>query len=71
MLNFRIKSLKSALKYEIPIKLSVLNCVFMCCVFGDTIQVKVVVLRLLVALCMFSVAENITGSIWITFIVTH
>jgi hypothetical protein len=71
LLNFRIKVLKSTLKYEILIKLFVLNCVFMCCVFGDTIQAGVVVLCLLIALCVFSVAENVARSIWITFTVTH
>jgi hypothetical protein len=59
------------LKYEILIKLFVLNCVFMCCVYGDTIEAEVVSLCLLAAICMFPVAENITGGIWITFIVTH
>jgi hypothetical protein len=39
------------LKYKIPIKLFVLNCVFKCCVglYGDTIQAEVVLLCLLVS----------------------
>ena len=35
---------------KIMIKLFVLNCVFMCCVSGDTIQAEVMVLFLLVLL---------------------
>ena len=38
------------LKYIILIKLCVLSCVLVCCVYGDTIQVELVVLCLLVAL---------------------
>jgi len=47
-------------KYKILIKLFVPNCVFICCVYdmiwyGDTIQVAVVVLCLLVSLCCSTV----------------
>jgi len=38
------------LKCKILIKLFVLSCVLICCVYGDTIQVEVVVLRLLITL---------------------
>jgi hypothetical protein len=31
------------LKYKLLIKLSVLSCMLICCVYGDTIQVDVVV----------------------------
>jgi len=34
------------LKYKILIKLFVLNCVFVCCVYGDAVQTGVVVLCL-------------------------
>jgi hypothetical protein len=36
------------LKYKIFIKLFVLNCVFVCCVYGDAVQTDVVMLCLLV-----------------------
>ena len=39
------------LKCKVLIKLNVLSCVLICCVYGDTIRVEVVVLCLLVALC--------------------
>jgi len=35
--KFYIKFLKSMLKYKILVKLSVLNCVSVCCVFGDIV----------------------------------
>jgi hypothetical protein len=43
-------------KYKILIKLFELNCVFVCCVYGDSIQAAVVVVAvaaacLLVSLC--------------------
>jgi len=38
------------LKCKILIKLCVLNCVFMCCVYGDAIQAEVLLLCLLVVL---------------------
>jgi len=34
-------------KYKILIKLFVLSCVLICCVYGDTIQAKVVVMCLI------------------------
>ena len=38
-----MKYLKSTLKYKILIKLFVLNCVFICYMYGDTIHAVVMV----------------------------
>jgi hypothetical protein len=40
------------LKYKILIKLYVLSCLFICCVYGDTIQAEVAVLCLLIC-CVY------------------
>lgn len=48
MLSCKYNCLKSMLKHEVLIMLLVLNCVFMCCIYGDTIQA--VVMCLMVAL---------------------
>ena len=44
------------LKYKLLLKLFVLSCMLICCVYGDTIQAEVVVLCLLVMLCYTSTA---------------
>jgi len=48
----------SMFKYKILIKLFVLNCVFICCLYGDTIQAAVVGLCLLVSLCCSTVRST-------------
>jgi len=47
------KSFKFMLKYKIKLKLFVLNCLYICCIYCDTIQAEVVMLRLLVSLYHF------------------
>jgi hypothetical protein len=52
------------LEYKIQIKLYVLSCMLICCVYGDTIQAEAVVLCLLFALysmtCFHFKLDNIS-----------
>jgi len=59
------------LQYKILIKLSVLNFLFICCICGDTIQVEVVVLCLLVSLYsshLYAMGTLVLGKQLLTFI---
>jgi hypothetical protein len=51
------------LKYKILIKLSVLNCVFVSCVYGDTVHTVVVVV--VVVLCLLVILFNTSYFIFV------